>query len=189
MNKIPKERIVFDNYDLDKYFPDEDYEAQVEEAQSWWELEKETLEEFFADADAIGFFGECGMWHGVYKAGRIGDDFMKLFYEAIKDCDYWKIYDENGHMYLTCSHHDGSSHYEIKIVTEKGSDYYDRWNYNWDDKRNEQYVHGQIFKRYSRIPRFAQKQFGCPAREYEKPSRERYVDMLNNQARSFYSVT
>lgn len=83
-----------------------------------------------------------------------------MFYKAMTDCDYFRIYDENGHMYLTCSHHDGTNHFEIKIVTEKG---------------------------YTVLPRFAEKIYGCKAREYEPMTKANVISKLNNEAKSFYS--
>ena len=60
--------------------------------------------------------------------------FNVLFVEFFKDCAYVKIWDENGHLYLTCSHHDGTCHFEIKEITDEGYEYYDRWNYGCDNR-------------------------------------------------------
>ena len=206
--KIAKERTIYDNYDLwEKYPDDELLDMAIEcgwideeekddvtdnELADWryredevdWDCEKERLDEFFK-GKTVGFFGEVGRWHGVYKAGKIGE-FWKLFNDAIKDCEYIRIYDENGHLFLTCSHHDGTNHFEIKVVTDKGSDYYDRWNYGTDN-RKECEVHTQIYKRYSKLPRFAETIYGCKAREYEESTKELLIRQLNNKAKSFYS--
>ena len=207
MNKIVKEREIYNNYDLWEKYPDDelkemaleydwvdeedeitdsmlmDWRYQEDEAD--WECEKEMLTDFFK-GKTVGFFGEVGLWHGVYKAGKIGE-FWNLFYDAIKDCDYIKLYDENGHFYLTCSHHDGTCHFEVKEITDEGRDYLERWEDNWGDKRTEQHVHNQIFKRYSKLPNYAHEVFGCPKRQYEPQSKEGFRRMFNNQAKSFYS--
>ena len=207
MNKIVKEREIYNNYDLWKKYPDDelkemaleydwvDEEDEItdsmlmdwryQEDETDWECEKEMLTDFFK-GKTVGFFGEVGLWHGVYKAGKIGE-FWNLFYDAIKDCDYIKLYDENGHFYLTCSHHDGTCHFEVKEITDEGRDYLERWEDNWGDKRSEQHVHNQIYKRYSKLPNYAHEVFGCPKRQYEPQSKERFRRMLNNQAKSFYS--
>ena len=206
MKMVPKARTIYDNYNLWKKYPDEElkeiaieFEWVTEEDEitdemlnDWryqedevdWENEKENLTELFK-GKTVGFFGDVGRWDGVYKAGKIGE-FWDLFYKAIEDCAYIRIYDENGHMYLTCSHHDGTCHFEIKEITDKGTEYLDRWEYGTDN-RTEQYVHNQIFKRYSQVPRMSQKVYGCHAREYEPVSKGKLVDILNNQAKSFYS--
>ncbi len=207
--KIPKERIIYNNYNLWEEYSDEcltemahefgwvddDEEPTNNQLIAWryeedsidWETEKEMLDVFFKNVDYIGFFGEVGLWHGVYRGGKIGTDFWNLFNEAVKDCDYIKIYDENGHLYLTCSHHDGTCHFEIKEITDEGYEYYDRWNYNWNDNRKESQVMDQIYKRYSRLPNYANKVFGCKKREYEPATKEVLTAKLNNKAKSFYS--
>lgn len=204
--KMPKERIIYDNYNPWETYTDEvlkemamdcgwvDSEDEItdakleqwryEEMETDWENEKEMLVDYFKDK-IVGFFGEIGRWDGTYKAGNIGE-FMDLFYKAMTDCDYFKFYDINGHLYLTCSHHDGTNCFEIKEVTRKGYQYLNRWEYSWDDKRTEEYIHNQIFNRYSKLPRFAQKVFGCKARETEEVTKGGLIDRLNNEARSNY---
>lgn len=206
MNKIAKERIIYNNYDLWDDYPDEelkemaienewvDDESEItdqmlidwryDEDEANWDAEKEMLKNFFK-GKTVGFFGEIGRWDGTYKVGDIGD-FWTLYYKAVRDCDYIKIYDENGHMYLTCSHHDGTNHFEIKELTDGAEDYYDRWSYG-NDNRKEYEVITQIYKRYSKIPRYAQNVYGCKAREYEPITKGRLIDMLNNQAKSNYA--
>ena len=207
MKLLAKERTIYNNYELWENYPDddlremalelgwvdEDEEITDEDLWEWryqedevdWENEKYELEKFFK-GKTVGFFGSLGLWDGVYKAGKIGE-FWDLFYKAIEDCDYIKIYDENGHMYLTCSHHDGTNRFEIKEITNEGTEYLDRWEYNYDDKRTEEQVHNQIYKRYSRLPNFVHKVYGCKKKEYEPQSKEKFISILNNQAKSFYS--
>ena len=209
MKRLPKERTIYSNYSLWDTYTDEDIKEQLMENgvdeeditddMIWeeryfldsidWEDEKERLENFFLNnGNKWMLFGSVGRWDGIYKAGTLFDTFDDFFYKATKDCDYIHFYDENGHLYLTCSHHDGSCHYEIKEVTDEGIDYLERWEEDWDDKRTEEYVHTQIFNRYSRLPRFAEKVYGCKRFEYKPITKSALMDKLNNQARSFYSA-
>ena len=203
--KLPKERIIFNNYDPYEIYPDEELREMAvecgwvdedeeitnemvmqwrdEEMESDWEDAKESLIDYFG-SKTVGFFGEIGLWHGVYKAGKIGD-FYDLFCKAVADCDYWKFYDINGHLYLTCSHHDGTNCFEIKQLTKNGRVYLNNWLYG-DDNRTEIHVHDQIFKRYSKLPRFAQNVYGCKARETEEVDKAGIIDRLYNGARSNY---
>ena len=207
MKRIPKARTIYNNYDLSETYPDKEVkeilleqgyeEDEITEEKMWnmrysndeidWEIEKERLENFFK---YIGnkwmLFGSVGRWIGVYKAGTLFDTFDDFFYKATRDCHYIHFYDENGHLYLSCSHHDGTCCYEIKEVTDKGIKYLENWEDNWDDKRSEEYVHTQIFNRYSRLPRFAEKVYGCKRTEYKPITKGASIDKLNNQARSFY---
>ena len=201
--KIAKERIIFDNYDG---YTDEEIIAIARECEwisedeeptygqiSEWKYEEEQrdfddamyeIRKFF-DGKKVCFFGKVGLWHGVYKGTDVGD-FMDLFYKATEDCGYIKIYDVNGHLHISCSHHDGSNHFEVKEVTDSGLDYLTRWEYGFDNRQDYQ-VYTQIFKRYSRIPNFSHKVYGCKAREYEKSTKGNLTNRLNNEARSFYS--
>ena len=205
---LPKQRVIYNNYDLCETYPDKEIkeyfmeesgyeEDEITDEMIWeerhfldeinWEEEKERLEKFFLDGNKWILFGTVGRWDGLYRAGTLFDTFDDFFYKATKDCAYWKFYDENGHLYLTCSHHDGTCHYEIKEVTDKGIEYLDNWEDNWNDKRTEEYIHTQIIQIYSRLPRFAEKVYGCKRFEYQPITKSALIDKLNNQARSFYS--
>ena len=205
--KLAKERIIYDNYDLWEKYPDADLiemarecgwidedeeptESDINEWRHWedennWECTKEDLTRFFED-ETVGFFGEVGRWDGVYSGADVGE-FWKLFNDATEDCWYWKIYDENGHLYLTCSHHDGTCHFEIRLVSDQGRQYLENWEYSWNDKRKPSQIYNQLYKRYSTLPRYAQKMWGCKAREYEPITKGGLIDMLNNQAKSNYA--
>lgn len=205
MKKIAKERPIYSNYDLWETYSDEeltsmaldngwvDDESEITDEMliDWrnmedefdWRTAMEELENFF-EGKTVGFFGEVGRWNGTYKCGDTGD-FWTLYYKAVRDCNYIKIYDENGHMYLTCSHHDGTNHFEIKILNDDAEDYYDRWSYGTDN-RKEYEVLTQIYKRFSKIPRYMQSVYGCKAKEYEPITKGALIDKLRNQAKSNY---
>ena len=205
--KLAKPRTIYNNYDLWETYPDEDIkemflengyeedeitdnmitEQRYFQDECDWEWARENLEEFFRNGNKWILVGSVGRWDGIYRAGTIFDTFDDFFYKAADDCHYWHFYDENGHLYLTCSHHDGTCHYEIKEVTDKGQQYLENWEDNWNDKRTEEYVHTQIFNKYSRLPRFAEKVYGCKRYEYEPITKSAMIDKLNNQAKSFYS--
>lgn len=208
-NKIPVQRIIYDNYDLSGKYPDkelkdmavecewitEEEKDEVSDQTLWdwryeqdacdWDDEKAMLTDFF-QGKTVMFTGKVGLWHGVYSGGKVGE-FWDLFNNAMEDCNYCKLYDENGHMYLTCSHHDGTNNFEIKILTDKGIEYFNRWDDSYDDDRTERHIHDQIYKHYSVLPNFAHKIYGCDKRAYEPITKGRLVDMINDRAKSFYS--
>ena len=204
-NKIAKTRVIYDNYELWETYPDEEMvenlvrrgylRDEIVDDDIWeernscdgndWIKAKRKLKEFFLNGNKWMIFGEIARWNGVFKAGMLFETFDEFFYKATSDCHYWKFYDENGHLYLTCSHHDGTCHYEIKELTDKGVQYLENWEYGNDD-REEEYVHTQIFNKYSRLPRFAEKVYGCKRTEYEPITKEKLINKLNNEAKSFY---
>lgn len=178
--KPAKERIIYNNYDLWEQYAEDaratlelDYDPEeITEAMIWdeiyqldymnWEADKERLTAFFENRACI-LCGCVGRWNGNFSAGTVFYDFMKMFYTAAKDCDYWKIWDENGHFYMKCSHHDGTNIFEIKEITDKGISLLGNWEYNYDDPRTEEEIHSTIFNNnfYSRLLHFAHTVFGC----------------------------
>ena len=181
----PERRTIYNNYDLwgdyeedaREYF-ESTYGEQPTEEELWnviysfdedyWSEIKNKLKEFFSEGTYI-LRGVVGRWNGAFEAGTVFTGFMEMFSKAAKDCDYVHIYDENGHLYLQCSHHDGTNLYEIKKLTEKGEQYLENWEYSgWGDKRSERYVHDQIMKRYSVLPHFSHKVYGCSKVVYNK---------------------
>ena len=184
MKKEPVRRIIYSNYDLwEKY---EEF-AREELAESgnknpsnseiWdiiseqdaiaWQDEKERLIDFFSGEKWI-LRGTVGRWNGSFEAGTVFDDFVEMFYKITRSCDYFSLYDENGHMYLECSHHDGTNKYEIKKITDRGIDYLGNWEEKWNDKRTERQVHDTIMKRYSVLPHYAHTMYESPKTEWKR---------------------
>lgn len=128
-----------------------------------WGNTKADLKNFFEDEEIL-VIGTVGRWNGTYSAGKIisYDELHKCW----SDCDYLEIYDEDGHMHINASHHDGNNHFEVKILTKRGRDYYSRWNENWNDSRSEQEIHTKLAEssRYTHIPHFAREVYGCKTR-------------------------
>lgn len=194
VQKIPVERVIYDNYNLYNNYSDETiieileedgYEKEeITESMIFdrrdalndedWELGKECLKEFFLDYTGKWIMtGNLGLWDGKHPAGIVFDTFDDFFYKATSDCLYWKFWDENGHLYFQCSHHDGTNCFEIKQMTERGEKYLENWEYgDWDDKRTKRDIHDRIMKVYSRLPRFAEKVYGCKRYEYKQTLKE-----------------
>lgn len=173
------ERIIYNNYDLyEKYTDEELTQIAVEDGYTLDEIDDELLTNLRYDADAIDyetakheldyffgdkeviFFGTLGLWYGRCAGGKTGK-FNELFNAAIADCDYIKIYEKNGHLYLECSHHDGTNEFEIKLINERGKQYLENWEYGpYTDKRTLEDVHRAIVKRYSVRPQFCKTVWG-----------------------------
>ena len=181
--KQPVERVIYDNYDLWSRYEEAAREniaintgrSEPDENAIWkeiydldeleWDDAKAILESFFAKGTWI-IQGMIETWRGCRKGGKIFHDFNSLFNEATKDCDYVKIWDENGHLYLKCSHHDGTHMFEIKRLNSKGVSYLEHWEQNWDDKRTEREVHDKLMSKYSVLPNFMATVYGCQKIKY-----------------------
>lgn len=129
------------------------------------EINYEDFESDFADFIYNNRYilqGSVGTWLGKRDGGFIFDSFSELS-NAWEGCDNLEVYDENGHLYISCSHHDGDNFYEIRMLNSKGDSYYA--NHYLDDPRE---LHSKLMKSpYSVLPNYAYKVFGCKKREYE----------------------
>lgn len=139
--------------------PDEDVNRMVYDREEWdWEDFKVEFNQFLKQS-ANGFLaiGTCGLWDGTYDGGCYIENFDDL-YRFWKDCDYIKVYDEGGHLYLKATHHDGTNYAELKELTSKGYTYKD--NHYWDSDRD---VHTTLWSSnfYTRLPHYAHKVWGC----------------------------
>lgn len=89
--------------------------------------------------------GTCGRWNGTFAGGFIFETFDELM-ARFSNCDYIKLWMENGHFYVKGSHHDGIDEVEVKRITGKGEIYYANWDYGpVTDKRTEREVHAKMF--------------------------------------------
>lgn len=173
--------VIYDNYDLwedykndaMEFLKSEYPELYITDTELWneiyfydecnWKNEKIRLKDFFTGHGYFLLMGYNEYWNGKYAAGYLFNDFEDMFYKAVKDCDYWKFWDENGHFYFKCSHHDGTNIYEIKRVSEKGYNFIDNWNYNYNDKRTEEEIHSIVWNSnfLSSLPHYAKNIYGC----------------------------
>ena len=163
------EKIIYDNYSLYERYEDtkeflfDEYGEEPTDAEIWdiicsddaldAEIAMRELKKFFSEGTYIAF-GSIGRWNSCRIGWEVFTDFEKEFYKLVKDCDYIKIYEEDNHFFIDCSHHDGNNSYEIKKLTDRGIQYYDNWNYSWNDSRDNQYVGNRLISNYSVLPRF-----------------------------------
>lgn len=184
--KKPQRRLIYSNfYDeygtfddarqfiFEEYGDDEEWESakDVPDDRVWdelafqdecnWDNEKYELEKFFDPGYWI-LQGTFGLWYGRPRGGFVFDSFKEMT-KAWNNCDYIRLYDENGHFYIDAAHHDGTNHYEVKRLTEKGREYIE--NHKWDP---DEEVHDVVFNSniYSGLPHYAHKVFGCKEREW-----------------------
>lgn len=130
-----------------------------------WEDTQRELRNFF-EGKTIIVVGKVGRWNGTFDAGKVIS--YNELYKCWNNCDYVEIYDEDGHMHISSSHHDGTNHFEVKVLTEKGVEVFDNWEYDCGKLKHlsEQEIHEKLFgnSRYSHIPHFAREVYGCKTR-------------------------
>lgn len=89
------------------------YDVIADDLRFEMEYVRENLRKLFAGETLIAV-GHCGTWRGNLPAGKVSDDFDDMFDRMTRDCGYIKIWDENGHLFVECTHHDGTNRFEIK---------------------------------------------------------------------------
>ena len=174
-----KQRIIYNNYYLDDLYEaarenllydneEEDIsdDAVLDEvytlSQLEWEDAHEELKSFFKGGSWL-LRDSVGRWDGAYGAGYVFYDFDDMFYKAADSCAYIKIWEERGHLYLKCSHHDGTNLFEIKKINDKAERFIDSWAYSLGDTRTEEEIHNIVWNSnfLSSLPHYARKVYGC----------------------------
>jgi hypothetical protein len=156
---------LFDEYAEDEGWESEDdisdervsKEVYFQEECAWDDFKYE-FGKFLKDS-YYGFLlcGDVGTWRGSVAGGCYVNNFDDL-YKFWDGCDYIKVYDEGGHLYIEASHHDGTNYAELKELTCKGSNY--ALNHSYDDDRE---VHEKLWNSnfYTKLPHYAHRVWGC----------------------------
>lgn len=181
-----RKNVIYSNYNFDDYregaienlIINELYENEEEipEAAIWdevfcmmehdWGDEQYEIDKYF-EGKSLLVCGSVGLWDGRFAAGKIVS--IDKLWDCLKDCGYWEVYDEGGHLHIKGSHHDGTNHFEVKILTEKGEELWDKWCYDdcprWNNL-SEREVHRKLWEnsKYSHVPHFAKNVYGCSER-------------------------
>lgn len=180
------ERIIFDNSNVSDMF-DETKQYLIDEGdeypsddQVWdeinftvetcWDDVKRELEKVFDGKRNFLAVGTCGLWNGTFAGGFTFDNLNRLMNIALKDCDYFKFWDENGHLFLQGWHHDGTNIVEIRELTDRGYNKLCKWEYDYSNHTSEKEIHRKLFtdSHYSKLIHYSHKVYGCPKVEYEK---------------------
>ena len=124
----------------------------------YWDDISYELKRFFEKSNAWLLTGSIGRWDGNYRGGYMFNTFEE-FCRCFRDCEYIKITDNKGHLEVECSHHDGTTFYEVKRVSDFGCDWYD--NHYWD--MNEEELHTKMWNNnfMTSLPHFARDVYGC----------------------------
>ena len=124
---------------------------------------------FFQDGDLWLLTGTMRLWDGDSQFNFVFQTFDEMLNRVGKDCDYFKFWDENGHFFIKCSHHDGTNYGEIKYITPKGKRLIENWGSTYSKRYDfsARELYERIYKRYSTLPNYANKIYGCQKIEYK----------------------
>ena len=167
--------VYFDSYDtggyeeLAKEYLSEDGSYEPSDDEIWYAVntyleedwnEVSNLMDRSFNGQPIIISGSIERWTGKSTGGDIYKTWQEFISKFGKDCEYFKIYTEKGHLFVECSHHDGNNFCEIKVMTPRGEKYLDNWEWGLDprtDKKSECKIRTTIFNcsRYSQLPKIA----------------------------------
>lgn len=146
------------------------WDAIADQQEADWNMAKEDLFAFFDGFSRYYLMqGSAGRWNGKFSAGCVFDDFQEFLSRAVDHMDDVEIYDENGHFFVVCFHHDGRNVYEIKAITDQAADYIQ--DYSTD--KTEEEKSGAVFRCniFSRLPHFARDVYGVKEKRPRRPSK------------------
>ena len=133
----------------------------------YWQDFRYELEKFFDKGNAWLLTGTLGLWDGKCNGGFIFNTFDE-FTRCLKDCDYVEITDEKGHLFVTCSHHDGTNCFEIKRISDFGYEWYNNHCYDFYDE--ELHTNDTVQEKLSLVSRFGVTiHFGSPDKKQFQP--------------------
>ena len=166
----------FDNYDMDWICTEEnaiqylidcgEYENEdsISQEEIWktiyfheeiyWDDFKREINECMKDATYL-LCGTVGRWNGRGKGGAFVETVEDIVNGFGQNCDYFKFYEQNGHFYVKCSHHDGTNYAELKRVSDRGMEYYRNNEYEKYDKELHETMWNSNFM--TSLPHFGKK--------------------------------
>lgn len=111
----------------------------------------EVLSTLFKNKNKLLVKGLETRWCGKGEGGKIIEEWSELL-DIFQHCEDIKIQTENGHLYMSGSHHDGGLEVEVKELTKKGEEFADR---HWADLTDRQ-LHTKLWNcsNYTRLFRF-----------------------------------
>lgn len=179
-----------------------DYEEETDALIGWFDGQTPGFTPAITDENSDWYgnpvivSGSIGRWDGTRSGFTVYDSFRDAIDTSpsryggdnvFADCEIQKIWDENGHLFLTGAHHDGSVRVELRQLTNKGADAYKAiedalatWTTDHFTINGRSYSTGiksvlQAIRdlwddpMLAEVPHYMEKAFGCPAEEYEEP--------------------
>lgn len=176
---------------------DEDYREEMAALTAYFDGEPSAMSSAISEhmRNPIIVSGSIGRWDGTRAGFSVFDDLGGVMHgpdSPFKDCEIQKVWDENGSLYVHGAHHDGSVTVEVRQLSDAGADAYEAISDAWVGEPFE--ANGKTYDGSGRSvieamrdlwnatepPRYMERAFGCPAKEWEAPespapSRDLYV--------------
>lgn len=139
MGLNPMERSIFDETpyfgDISGYI-DKCRQETLDALAAYFEGRPSDLSSTFSEhsGNPLIAAGCIGRWNGTRTGFSVFEDFKDMLSgpdSPFKDCEIEKIWDENGHLFIHGTHHDGSVTVELKQLSDAGREAYDEIAEAW----------------------------------------------------------
>ena len=159
LDEVRKEMVACEVYEtVEEITDDMVYSWMDDENNLNWEDFKEELTTFIdKQKHSMLLVGYVGTWRGRMSGGINVNKFDDL-YKFWKDCDYIKVYEVRGRLFIEASHHDGTNKAELRCLTDKGQSYRERHDYDFTDEE----MHAKLMNnsKYSKAANFIKTMWG-----------------------------
>ncbi len=159
LDEVRKEMVACEVYEtVEEITDDMVYSWMDDENNVHWEDFKNELATFIDNQKhSMLLVGYVGTWRGRMSGGINVNKFDDL-YKFWKDCDYIKVYEERGRLFIEASHHDGTNKAELRCLTDKGQSYRERHDYDFTDEE----MHAKLMNNsnYSKSANFIKTMWG-----------------------------
>lgn len=142
-----------------------------------WDFEKELLRDTLGSGEREGMplivCGAVSRWDGISSGYEVVSDLDALLDTRsgpLKDCEQFKLWDENGCLKVRGIHHDGQVNLEVRVLTHAGQDAY----FDLESEIDPVIGIHDIFsdEQFSELPRHAEYAWGAPAEEWKSEPRK-----------------
>ena len=122
------------DYELDRFIDAENYTCfRCEEHEVNYYECKHGHKHYIVLAD-------IGRWNGRFDGGKVIKGLWQSIYECLED--YNEIYQEGKRLKVTAIHHDGTNYFQIRELTDRGYEYWQKHQYDMSDRE----LHQRLFK-------------------------------------------
>ena len=134
LDEVRKEMVESGIYGTDEEITDNMAYSWMDDENSNWENFKDELTTFINNQkNSMLLVGYVGTWRGRMSGGINVNKFDDL-YKFWSNCDYIKVYEVRGRLFIEASHHDGTNKAELRCLTDKGQSYRERHDYDFTDE-------------------------------------------------------
>jgi len=159
LDEVRKEMVACEVYETVEEITDDMVYSwmDVENNLNWENLEDELATFIDNQKNSMLLVGYVGTWQGNANGGIYVNEFDDL-YKFWIHCDYIKIYEVRGRLFIEASHHDGTNKAELRCLTDKGQAYREKHDYDFTDEE----MHAKLMNnsKYSKGANFIKSMWG-----------------------------